>query len=58
VDVVGHKDISINLEAVPLSILLQPLQIILSIRVTSKDDLALVTTTDHMIKGAGKPGTK
>ncbi len=34
----------------PLSILLQPLQVILPIRVTSEYRLALIATADHMVK--------
>jgi hypothetical protein len=53
VDVVAHEDICIHLEALSLSILLQPLQVILAIGITAKDHLALIAPADHVVKGAG-----
>jgi hypothetical protein len=50
VHVVAHKDIGIHLEAVPLPVLLQPLQVILPIPITAKNRLPLIAPTDHMIK--------
>jgi hypothetical protein len=44
----------IDLEAVSVSILLQRLKVILSIGITAKNDLALIASTDHMIKRPGK----
>ena len=46
--------ISIHFEAVSLSILLQPVQVLLPIRVTSEYRLPLIATADHMIKCASE----
>ena len=51
--VVAHEDMRIDLEAVWLSILLQPIQVILPIGITAKDHLALIAPADHVVKGAG-----
>ena len=41
-------------EAIALSILLQPLKVILPIGITAKNDVPLIASTDHMIKRPGK----
>jgi hypothetical protein len=33
--------------------LLQPLQVILAIRITAKNNLPLIAPADHVVKGAG-----
>ena len=53
VHVVAHENIIIDLEAVSLSILLQPFQLILAIGITPKDHLSLIATADHVVKGDG-----
>jgi hypothetical protein len=52
--VIAHYDIGIHLEAIALSILLQPPKVILPIRITAKNDLPLIASTDHMLKCPGK----
>jgi hypothetical protein len=47
--VVAHENIRIDLEAISLSILLQPLKVILAIGISAKNDVSLIATADHMI---------
>jgi hypothetical protein len=54
VNVVAHENIRIHLEAIPPPILLQPFQIILPIRITPKDHLALIATANDMVKSPKK----
>ena len=48
VDVVAHEDIRIHLKTVPLSILLQPPQVIFPVRITAENHLALIAAANHM----------
>jgi hypothetical protein len=51
---VTHQDIRVKFELVSLSVVFEPFQIILPIRVTAENHLPLIATADRMVKRAGE----
>jgi len=54
VDVVGHQHVGIKLKVVPLSVMLQSLQVSSAILLVPEDVLTLVASGDDVVEGALK----
>jgi hypothetical protein len=47
---VGHQDVSVNLEVVPLPVVFNSFQVAKPVSIVAKDSLTLIATDDDMVK--------